>query len=102
MQDFMRRSLVVLFIFTIFLAKSNAQGRTSGMPLQRAEVLVLVGGRSLPETIGHVIAARGLAFSPDEVRREQSCQRLRDSQTRSRQAEAAKNEQRAASIGQNR
>ena len=73
MSDFVRRTLLALFIPSIFLNVVAAHGQTqpSGKPLRRAEVLALAGGHSLPENIVHAVAARGLAFHADEGYRAQ-------------------------------
>jgi len=70
-SSLIRRTLLALAIPFIFLNVVAAQSQASGKPLRRAEVLALVGGRSLPENIVHTVAARGLAFRVDEAYRAQ-------------------------------
>ena len=71
MSNFVGRPLHILTAVFTLLTVAVSLPQSSPKPLRRAEILALVGGRSLPQNIVHVITARGLAFHPPDSYRAQ-------------------------------
>ena len=71
MSNFVRRPLCVLTVLLTLLPVAASLPQSSPKPLRRAEILALVGGRSLPQSIVNVITVRGLAFHPTDSYRAQ-------------------------------
>ena len=59
-----RRLAMLSFLFALLLTSAAADSTTH--PLQASELLGLVAGNALPETVVREIATNGLAFRPDE------------------------------------